>query len=319
MPLLNPPDVLPEAMRYLLRAVMAHRGARCAKDELIQLVAPSGLPEVMKPLDTDKETDHDIDGAAASGRLIAEKSLSALATLKLVELDRMEVTAAEPARRRWRTSLEVTAISFSRLLRSQIWSIAATTAEAGADPRVWDLVNAVAVLFAVPEPLKPFDFELGAGRRFDEAQKRWFGQNKRDWPVTNVEQYRSFCRWTPYLGLAAPISGRSLVADASAALLQELADLPPGRMRAAEFIAHCGERLPVSDGGLHTLWKPDDVQHLSPGLSMSLHQLKAGGHLTLPPAESDTDTLVVTLGVPGDAVRVSHLDWHPQIPAKELS
>ncbi|MEH0972210.1 protein DpdG [Micromonospora sp. CPCC 205546] len=317
--MLNPPDVLPEAMRYLLRAALAHRGGRCAKDELIQLVAPSGLPEVMKPLDTDRETDRDIDGTAASGRLIAEKSLSALAALGIVELERAEVKVAEAALRHWRTPQEVTAFSFSRLLRSHVWSTASMTNEGSVDARVWDLVNAVSVMFAAPEPLRPFDFETGMGRRFDEAQKRWFGQRKSDWPVTNVEQYRSFCRWAPYLGFATPITGRSLVVDASSALLQDLADLPHGRMRASEFVARCAEQLPVSDGGLHTLWKPDDAQELSPGMSMSLRQLEAGGHLTLPPAESDTDTLVVTLGVPGEATRVSHLDWHPQIPAKERS
>ncbi|MEU7800670.1 protein DpdG [Micromonospora arborensis] len=319
MPLLNPPDVLPEAMRYLLRAVMAHRGNRCVKDELIKLVAPSGLPELMKPLDTDREAERDAESAAASGRLIAEKSLSALAALGLVELDRKEVSVAEATSQRWSTVQDVSALSFSQLLRSQIWSIAATTTAGSADARVWDLVNAVAVLFAAPEPLRPFDFEAGVGRRFDEAQKRWFGQQKRQWPVTNVEQYRSFCRWAPYLGFATPITGRSLVPDASRALLEDLADLPPGRMRAADFVARCGEQLPVSDGGLYTLWKPDDAQELSPGMSMSLRQLEAGGHVTLPTAESDTDTVLVTIGAPGDAARISHLDWHPQLPAKGRS
>ncbi len=75
MPLLNPPDILPEAMRFLLRAVLAHQGGRCTKAALLALVAPEGLAEAMRPLDSDKEDDSDGENTAASGRLIADRSL----------------------------------------------------------------------------------------------------------------------------------------------------------------------------------------------------------------------------------------------------
>jgi hypothetical protein len=319
MPLLNPPDVLPEAMRFLLRAVLAHRGARATKPDLLALVAPDGLAEVMRPLDSDKDEDPEVDNTAASGKLIADRSLSALISLGLVVLDGADVAVTEVALSHWRTAQEVTAAAFSRLLRSQIWRIAATDATGGVNSRVGDLVNAVAVLFAAREPLRPFEFETGAGRRFADAQTQWFGPHKRDWPVTNSTQFLPLCRWAPYLRLAQPITVRSLVADASRALLEDLADLPPQRLRAAEFVARCGEVLPISDGGPHSLWKADDGQELSPGLSMSLRQLEAAGHLTFPPAESDTDSLVVTLGLPGEATRISHVTWHPRTPAKERS
>ncbi|MEU4368897.1 hypothetical protein [Micromonospora chersina] len=319
MPLLNPPDILPEAMRYLLRAVLAHPGARCRKPELLELVAPVGLTEAMKPLDGDRDADSDVDNTAASGRLIADRSLSALAALGFVELAETDVAATEVVLDRWRTTQEVTAASFSRLLRLRIWHIATTEISGDADARVRDLVDALAVLFASRQPLRPFEFETGLGRRFDEAQTQWFGPKKSDWPVTNSTQFLPFCRWAPYLGLAQPISGRSLVADASRALLEDLIDLPHGRIRAAEFIARCGERLPISDDGPRSLWKADDGQELSPGMSMSLRQLEVSGHLTLPTAESDTETLVVTLGVPGDSIRISHIDWHPRLPVKERS
>ncbi|MBQ0903143.1 hypothetical protein [Micromonospora sp. U21] len=317
MPMLNPPDILPEAMRYLVRAVMAHRGARCPKSELLELVAPGGLAEAMKPLDSDRDADPDIDNTGTSGRLIADRSLSALAALGFVELAGTDVAATETVLGRWRTAREVTAASFSRLLRSRIWHIAATDIGSDADARVRDLVDALAVLFAARQPLRPIEFEAGPGRRFAEAQTQWFGPKKSDWPVTNSTQFLPFCRWAPYLGLAQPISGRSLVADASRAMLEDLIDLPHGRIRAAEFIAHCGKKLPISDDGPRSLWKADDGQEFSPGLSMSLHQLEVAGHLTLPTAESDTDTLVVTLGVPGESTRISHIDWHPRISGKE--
>jgi hypothetical protein len=318
MPLLNPPDILPEAMRFLLRAVLAHRGARCPKPELLALVAPEGLTEAMRPLDGGKDEDSDVDETAASGRLIADRSLSALTSLGLVALDGGEVTATEVALSHWGSASVVSAASFSRVLRSHIWRIAATDVAPEAEA-VEDMVNALAVLFAARDPLRPFEFETGAGRRFDAAQTQWFGPHKQDWPVTNATQFRPFCRWAPYLGLAQPITATRIVADASRALLEDLADLPHQRFRAAEFVTRCGTTLPIVDGGPRSLWKADDGQELSPGLSVSLRQLEAAGHLTLPPAESDTDTLVVTLGVLGESTRISHITWHPQALAKERS
>jgi hypothetical protein len=312
MALLNPPDILPEAMRFLLRAVLAHPGGRCGKAALLALVGPEGLAEAMKPLDSDKDEDPDGENTASSGRLIADRSLSALVSLGLVALDSSEVAATDVALRHWRTAPEVIAASFSRVLRSQIWRAAAIDGAIDKDTRTGDLVNALAVLFAAREPLRPFEFETGVGRRFAAAQTQWFGSDKRGWPVTNKEQFLPFCRWGPYLGLAQPINSNSLVADASRALLEDLAGLSAQRFRAADFFAHCGEILPISDGGPRSLWKPHDGRELSPGLSMSLYQLAAAGHLTLPAAESDTDAVIVTLGVPGGSTRVSHINWHPQ-------
>lgn len=319
MPLLNPPDILPEAMRFLLRTVLANRADRCPKAELLALVAPAGLTEAMRPLDSDKDDDPASENTATSGRLIAESSLTALASIGFVSIDGGDVMATEVALSHWRNASAISAASFSRVLRSRIWRLAATEATSDTNSRVGTLVNGLAVLFAVREPLSPLEFEAGAGRQFTDSQAQWFGTDKRDWPVTNIEQFRSFYRWAPYLGLAQPLTARSLIADASRALLEDLVDLPTQRLRAAEFVAHCAAVLPISDGGPHSLWKADDGQELSPGLSMSLRQLEAAGHLNLPPAESDTDSFVVGLGRAGEATRISHITWHVRTPAKERS
>lgn len=318
MPLLTPPDILPEAMRFLLRAILAHPNARCPKTELLALVAPEGLSETMRALDKakDKEEDHlESDNTATSGKLIADRSLSALISLDFAAVDAADVAASDVALRLWRDPSAVTAESFSRQLRSQIWRIA--NAAAGAtNSYVGDLVNALAVLFATREPLRPFEFETGNGRQFANAQTEWFGFNKSDWPVTNSTQFVPFYRWAPYLGLAQPITARSLVADASSALLEELADLPRRRLRAGEFVASCAEVLPIVDGGAYSLWKSDGGHKVSPGLTMSLCQLEAAGHLTFPPAESDTNPVELTLDTAGEPIRVSHIDWHPRLSAK---
>ncbi|MEV8504469.1 protein DpdG [Actinoplanes sp. NPDC051475] len=316
MPLLNPPDILPEAMRYLMRAVIAHRGNRCPKTDLLTLVAPEGLVEAMRPVDSDRDDDPDADNTAESGRIIADRSLAALISLGFVAQQDAHVAANEVAQSLWASADAVTPASFSRAMRSQIWRIAATDQE-NATAHVGDLVRALGVLFAAREPLRPFEFETGVGRHFAEAQAAEFGPLKKDWPVTNSTQFLPLCRWAPYLGLAQPLSPRSLVADASTALRQELAHLPPQRFRAADFVAQCAEHLPLSDGGPWSRWKSDDSQELSPGVSMSLRQLEAAGHVAFPPSESDTDTLLVTLGLHAESIRISHIDWHPQGSAKE--
>ncbi|MFI6823208.1 protein DpdG [Micromonospora sp. NPDC050187] len=316
MPLLNPPDILPEAMRYLARTIIAHRGNRCSKADLLALVAPEGLVETMRPLDRDKDDDPDADNTAESGRIIAERSLAALINLGFVVQHDAEVAATEVALSLWRSADAITPASFSRAVRSQIWRVAKSDRDSGT-AQVEDLVQAVGVLFAAREPLRPFEFETGQGRHFAEAQASEFGPLKKDWPVTNATQFLPLCRWAPYLGLAQPLSPRSLVADASQALRHDLAQLPAQRFRAADFVARCAEALPISDGGPWSRWKSDDGQELSPGLSMSLRQLEAEGYLTFPPAESDTDALTVTLGQTAESIRISHIDWHPQGSAKE--
>lgn len=317
MTLLNPPDILPEAMRFLLRAVLSCQGSRCEKQALLALVAPVGLAEAMRAIDRDGDEGPSRQSTAASGNLIAKNSLTALSTLGFVDLNGSDVAASDLTLRQWGTAQQVNAAAFSRMVRRQTWAVAAC-GNGQADRRVADLINALAVLFAVPEPLRPFEFETGAGRRFASAQTRWFGQSKRDWPVTNSTQFLPFLRWAPYLGLAEPITSGSLIADASRALLEDLTLLPQ-RLRVTDFLDQCSEALPISDGGAWSLWGPDDGGGLSPGMSLTMRSLEAAGHLTLPIAESDTETVVVTLGVPGDAIRVSHLNWHPKTPAEERS
>lgn len=317
MPLLNPPDILPEAMRFLLRSLIAHPGNRCEKSALLALVAPDGLADVMKPLESNKDEEPDGDNTSTSGRLIADKSLVALTSLGFVSMNGPEVSATDLASRHWQSYQNVTAPSFSRVLRSEIWRVATAADTGKTDKSVSDLTNALAVLYATPEPLRPFEFETGNGRLFADAQKPRFGPHKSGWPVTNKEQWLTLRRWAPYLGLAQPVTSRSLVADASRALVEDLAGFPAQRYTVSDFLAECRKHLPICDGGPLSLWEPIDDQELSPGVSMSVCQLEADGHLTLPAAESDTEARIVALGAPGESRRISHVVWHPITAAKE--
>lgn len=317
MALITSPDVLPEAMRFLLRAVLSHTGARCNRAELLLLVAPEGLPETMKPLEKDKADGGGKENNSASGKLIVTRSLTALMTLKFVEADGSDIAATDVSRRQWSNASEVSALSFSRALRTQVWQAATAAADTPSDERVDDLVNGLAVLHAWPEPLRPFEFETGSGRRFNIAQTHWYGPNKTDWPVTNDVQFAPFCRWAAYLGYAQYVDTKTIIADASPALLDDLRPLPPGRYSVTDFIDRCADAMPVSDHGLRTHWKPEDLRDISPGLSLTLSQLEASGHIAIPVAASDRDSMVITLSSGAPGRRISHLDWHPQNVAKE--
>jgi hypothetical protein len=319
MALITSPDVLPEAMRYLLRTVLSHPAARCDRADLLLLVAPEGLPEAMKPLDRDKAGDGETENTSASGKLIATRSLAALTTLKLVTAEGSDIVATDATHRRWSKVSAVSAPSFSRALRAQVWLAATAADDAPSDDRVDDLVNGLAVLHASPDPLRPFEFETGLGRRFNIAQALWYGPNKTDWPVTNDVQFAPFGRWAAYLGCAQYVDTRSIIADASTALVDDLRALPAARYRMNEFIERCAEALPVSDGGTRSLWKPDDLRDISPGLSMTLLQLEAYGHVSIPAAESDRDSMMIAVAAGAAGRPASHLDWHPRSMAEERS
>lgn len=86
MPFLNPPDVLPEAMRFLIRALLASDGS-LPEDELFRLVAPLGLVEAIGRSVPEESTDapDSATGFKLGGRTIARTSLAALRTVQLVE------------------------------------------------------------------------------------------------------------------------------------------------------------------------------------------------------------------------------------------
>jgi hypothetical protein len=313
MPLLNPPDILPEAMRYLLRALIAHKGGTCQKAELLALVSPDGLAEVLKPLDTGREAEPDGDNTSTSGRIIAERSLDALVTLKLAIVAGPTVSTTEAALQQWSTASSITALSFRRVIRGELWRSIDEDQSAGVDLRAGDLVQALALLYSTPEPMRPFQFETGNGRQFVDPQTERYGPNKRDWPVTNKEQWMTMRRWAPYLGLAQHVPPQAIIADGSRALLEDLGNLGAGRYSISTFVARCAAVLPICDGGSQSNWASPDGQELSPGLSMSLRQLEVEGHLDIK-KESDIDLRVIAIGGERDLqVPASHIDWHPRL------
>lgn len=314
MALLTPPDILPEAMRFLVRAILALSG-EVERDELIALVAPTGLVEAIKSLGSDAETVSDDESdPKTGGTVIAEKSLVALGTVGIIQTASGRVGLAAVSQE-WRKPTDVDSFSFSRYLRDRVFASADSGVQVGGSDGVMDLVQGLVVLHVAHNPLQPFStFEpdkSGQGRAFMEHQRSLLGDDRSGWPVPNREQWIPLRRWATYLGLAS-LGSSGLIADASAALIQGLRELPSGEYDIEQFIAACAQAVPILDGGrLHFPYMATDSSQslLSPGLSVSLLQLEANGLADLS-KRSDIGTRTLRVGTDSSADRpVSHVKW----------
>lgn len=312
MPLINPPDILPEAMRFLLRTLLGHKYAECDKDELLALVAPAGLGEALKAVER-SEAAVPADEAQKGGQVIAQKSLDALGALALVELREGRVLAVDAVKVSAKSVNGLTATVFARMLRTRIWQIEA----GGAGSAAHDLVSALAVMFAAEEPLEPLYFEGGHGRRFDMIQSVRFGAAQSGWSVGNSTRWPAARRWAIYLGLGCPIpatrtvQSTGLIVEASRALQEDL-ELPAGTYQINSFLQRCAEVLPIADGGAFTQWSAPGDPEVSPGMSLTLRQLEVLGDLSVESRSDTSNGMIVALGTRPDLrEHITHVNWHP--------
>jgi hypothetical protein len=308
MALLNPPDILPEAMRFLIRALLAVREQELDRSELISLVAPRGLTEAMQSIvagDTDPSAT-DPDDLRTGGSIIAGASLDGLRTLGLVEQsgDRVKLAGAAA---RWKTPSDASPESMRRILLDAVIQMGDSDVSRG----IGDLIQALVLLHTAEQPLHPFDtFESATGangRGFADRQAKALGPVRKIWPVPNQEQWQPLRRWASYLGLARSVGTAGLIPDASEALIQRLLTMTPGDHDVRDFVARCAAAVPILDGGeLQTGHDPlyeGDHAVLSGGLSISLLQLEADGFVTLD-QRSDASGRTLRLRPDGTADRV---------------
>jgi hypothetical protein len=301
MAILNPPDILPEAMRYLVRALLALGRPDADRDELIGLVAPRGLTEAMGDItvDSDDSADAEPDDLKTGGTLIASRSLDGLQSLGIVKPNGSRVALTEAAAQ-WKKPADVTPRRMRQVLLDAALRTAVPEAPYGEETGSTDLMQAVVLLYQAERPLLPFDrFESGrvprsGGRAFAEWESACCGSVRpKIWPVPNSQQWLPFRRWAPYLGLARSVGTNGLIPDASDALIERLPELQPGDYDIGDFIRRCAVAVPVLDGGV--LWRrveattDGDNGVLSGGLSISLLQLEADEYMTMVPPKSDTD------------------------------
>ena len=322
MALLNPPDALPEAMRFLLRALLALREPDVDRDELVGLVAPPGLREAMEfggPDAADESGDEPDDDTRTGGNLIAERSLDMLRMLGLVQQHGRRVALDGAATRRWKNPADVSPRSLADVLLELVLEMADPEVPIGESVGVADFVQALVFLHTAGQPLRPFDrFESadtkGPPRRsFAGFQNKVVGLDRKAWPVFNGARWQSFRRWSCYLGMARPAGTTGLIPDASSALARRLAAPAPGDYDVREFVARCAAAIPLLDGGaLQFGYDPQaEGEHafLSGGLSISLLQLEADGLLTMD-TRSDTGGRTLRLQSDGTADRrVTTVVW----------
>jgi len=306
MALLNPPNILPEAMRFLVRAVLATRTG-LSETELFDTVAPTGMAEVMAsgPVAQGDEEDGAAGaGPRGTGRTIAQLSLGALRHLKMVEVKADEVVLADRVTAIWRKVDDVTPTSFAAELEEAILS--ADGVRVGKD-----LIDACAVLAAADRPLQAFDGfdESVAIRRFADHQRRLLATDvQASWAVGNKQNWPAFRRVGTYLGWIEPMDTKGrfgVIPNAATALRRWLPTIGAGTYPAGEFVRLAATRLPFLDGGVSSLRRDVGVGSLSGGLSLTLLALRHRGDLELV-KEADAGMLEVSTGE-GSSELFSHV------------
>lgn len=316
MPLLTPPDILPEAMRFLLRALLATRDERMPWERLVGLVAPSGMAEAMKTIGVELSELEGNGGDASArtgGATIADKSLDALVSLGIVDTERnknkenREVWISDSVRARFPAWEQVTAAAFAAYLREVALHPPCALGPLGVEAGDADLAQALALLHSAPVPLRAYVSFETEPRTFADIQLHLLGDKAR-WPIGNEVRWPSFLRWALYLGFGAIVpvgAGRgtrqAMVADASAAVSHVLPEILPESQPVGHFVAALGAALPVLDGGaVHAqisaaLLDPPPPDEVSPGLALSLWRLHHSGMVKLE-YRSDRDVLQFPMG-----------------------
>lgn len=321
MTLLNPPDILPEAMRFLLRAVCVQDGMQLDREELTRLVSPPGLVEAMASIDDSSDGGNDeTTDPKSGGTRIATVSLDALRNVGLVELNGSMVSATGTTRGLWKGSRDISAKSFAAGLRQVLTGGDVSDEGSHCHREAVDLMHALVLLTTAPEPLRPFGaFEVGgAHRSFSSEQQERLGPltpaPDSNWPIPNKEQWLPFRRWATYLGLARPVGSTGLIPDCSVALVSVLESVPSGEFDCAGFIDLCSSRLPALDTGRDfKKFQGSQTQlksKLSPGFSLTIAQLASMGRVELQD-KSDSEAVMLDLGGPlVEQLRVTHVKWN---------
>lgn len=309
MAFLNPPDAIPEAMRFMVRAIAAHP-VGLAEDELLRLVSPQGLTEAAsgEPIGRDSAAK-----PKTGGRTIAVASLAALRGAGLLDRpqtgDRsIRIGPALSGRvDRWEN---MTAPAFAEVVRDTVLAAADDLSGDDAVSGAEDLAWAIALLLSVPDPLDPLVPFESAGKTLRNYQTEHFGDDNADWVVRNNERYVSLLRWITYLGFGQ-VWKKGLVVDPAPALEALAIPLLDQEMLVNEFVERIAGAMPYTDRGsigtaLRTrLSPPPAAGELSPGLAWGLRVLHVRGLVQLSP-KSDAESMAFPFD-PKQPHRYSHI------------
>ena len=317
MPVLTSPDVLPEAMRYITKVLLA-QGGTAPKSELHRLISPSGLQGAFKGSER-------FEPGNAAGQLIVTQTLTAMASIGLVAYGRGEdadVTLVEEFADRLPKWDRLDGAAFASFFANEAIDDRNLETE-GEDKRdadgsergdgAADLVHALAMLMWMPDPLDPLGFEAGADRKsLQDFQMKTLGPDSDDWLLRNRERFPNFVRWATYLGFARLDQKGDLVTDASRGMAPFITEAVGNGGPIVECIDRLGTLLPFTDGGSVGVAVRELVQpkyppaDLSPGVSMAWMLCQGQGLITLS-LKDDASSLGFRIGSE-QTVRYSHVE-----------
>ena len=235
MALLNPPDILPEAMRFLVRALLAARDQELDRSELVSLVAPRGLTEAMDSIAAAdggsfrRRPGRPQDRRAPSSPRASLDGLRTLRPRQAETADRVKLAGSGGGLEK---PSDASPGGMGRVLLDAVIQMGDSDVSHG----IGDLIQAVVLLHTAEQPLRPFDtFECrrrGQRPRFRRpGRRKLLGPVRKDnWPVPNPEQWQPLRRWASYLGLARTVGRQGLIPDASEALHPATARDGAGRL-----------------------------------------------------------------------------------------
>lgn len=225
MPLLNPPNILPNGM-HLIAKYLALHGKPVDRQRLKAALQPSTLP------------------LRRDGTNTFDACLKALLDLTLITADGEAVAAS--------TTLEVAAdpSAFGEVLLFAVCSDAEAGQDNGASPQR-DLLVAL-TWWCAQDPYGPPIGWQEVGRLLSHD----LGAGFASFPIGNSNPWQSFIRWATTLGFAehdglTPRSTSTLVPDIARAVKAVLRPSQPyGETTASRLVALLQTRLPMIDGGM---------------------------------------------------------------------
>jgi len=282
MPFINPPDVLPEAMRFIVRLLLQAEGP-VPHAEVVSRISPTGLVEVTSgtPLD-------DKPKWSPAGRIVVEATLAAMQGAGLVEVSgsEREVGLTPLVSEHFSKWEKVDAESFAQFLLEQVVAVASDVFEASDGAKTGgaeDLAHSISLLLQMPNPMDPISgFESGGGKTLQTFQGEQFGLNpkKAGWLIPNNEQYLNVSRWVSYLGFGYVDGSRGLLIEPSAVLKEPVQNvLGKTDMPLERLLEALGSQIPITDRGavasavINRLKNPLAKDQLSPGLAFGLRVL----------------------------------------------
>jgi len=283
VPFINPPQVLPEAARFIIRYLLAVPNQ--TEEQVVAAIAPSGLAQALANPGSPADP-----SAPNPGKNIVTSTITALRGAELVSgHGGQSLELASTIRSEFASSDAVTAPAFATWFLREVVSQVADEGDIQGTEGAADLAYAFAFVLRMPAPLVAIEgFDADAGqpnkRSFSEAQARLLGPQER-WIIRNKERFAPFVRWAEYLGFARS-HGSRVYFDATRAIGIALDTFDPAIYPIEEFVDRLGVVAPFTERGtlgvrMAAAIVDDDPSSIAPGLAFALRGLEVRNRIQI--------------------------------------